>query len=400
MTKEERLLLIHQIYSPSAPVEVIDLFAGRKKELLNIRKTVQEKGQHAVVFGRRGAGKTSLINVLNQIFTNVFVVKVTASRNDTFEDLWDRAVRKVKYPEKVQKIGFKSEFAEELVSLYLPDKRDILPGDIAEMFADVEQPLLFTFDEFDCVENKTAKIKMADTLKTLSDNAPNVTVLISGIAENVNQLVGFHPSLERCIRQVELALMQASEVELFLKMCMQITEMHIRKEVLRQITEYSAGFPHYVHLLAKFSAQEAAANGATMILQPHFNRAVTLSIENSSHSLRSAYKLAVKSSKAKNSYENVLFTIGNTPPDDGESYSPDFLLEHYNRAYNANSKSIKYNLGMLCRKDRGEILEKSGRSETLRYRLKNPLMRAFIKLKIHTEGGETYIIAKTKNANK
>jgi len=384
MTINERLHLIHEIFSPSAPVEVLELFAGRKAQLNSVGNAIQEKGQHAVIYGRRGAGKTSFANILNQAFTNIFTVKVTGSRNDTYEDLWDRAVRKVKYPERIPKMGYKGEDESELVSLYLPDKAEILPGDIAEMFADISQPILFIFDEFDCIVNETTKVKMADTLKTLSDNARNVTILISGIAENVEQLIGYHPSLERCIKQAELPLMTAKEISIFLNNSMIITEMQMRAEVEKQIIEYSAGFPHYVHLLTKFAAQQAVKGNSELISQEHFDKAVRLSIENSSHSLRSAYKLAVKSSKAKNSYENVLFTIGNTLPDDGEAYTPEYLLQTYNKKYKKDSESIKYNLGMLCRKDRGEILEKSGRSATLRYRLRNPLMRAFIKLKMHS----------------
>ena len=40
---------------------------------------------------------------------------------------------------------------------------------------------------------------MANTLKALSDEGVNVTVVLVGVADNINELVGEHSSIIRCV---------------------------------------------------------------------------------------------------------------------------------------------------------------------------------------------------------
>ena len=387
MTKEEKLSLIYEIFSPSAPVENIDLFAGRVVQLKNIQDTINEKGQHAVIFGKRGAGKTSLANILNQIFTNIFIGKVTCNRTDNFTSIWDKALRKVKYIEPSKDIGFNRSENSEVVSLSLPDNVFIDATVMEEIFSDLESHLLFIFDEFESIEEEKTKVMMADTIKTLSDNAPNVTIIIVGIAENITDLIGHHPSLERCIRQIKLPLMSYNETALLIDNSFRLIKIKISKSVSTQIIEYSSGFPHYTHLLCKFAARESVIKNRNEINNEDFNKAVRFSIDNSDYSIRTSYKTAIKSAKNKNQFEDIVYACAVTNPDDEDNYSAEIVLEKFNQLRESDTKveSIRYNLGMLCRPERGFILEKAGTSKKQKYRFKNPLMKAYIKLKMHNK---------------
>lgn len=55
-------------FSPSAPITRKDLFAGRTKQLMQLIDAVTEPGQHAVIYGERGVGKTSMAAVCVEIF--------------------------------------------------------------------------------------------------------------------------------------------------------------------------------------------------------------------------------------------------------------------------------------------------------------------------------------------
>jgi len=39
-------------------------------------------------------------------------------------------------------------------------------------------------------------------MKVLSDTIPYITILIVGVADSINDLIGSHPSLERCLKQI------------------------------------------------------------------------------------------------------------------------------------------------------------------------------------------------------
>jgi ABC-type molybdenum transport system ATPase subunit/photorepair protein PhrA len=43
---------------------VAELFAGRLNQMMRITDTIAETGRHAVVYGERGVGKTSLMQIV------------------------------------------------------------------------------------------------------------------------------------------------------------------------------------------------------------------------------------------------------------------------------------------------------------------------------------------------
>src|SRR3546814_3744308 len=60
--------------------------------------------------------------------------------------------------------------------MFLPDRDDIDSLDIQNILEQVTGNLLFVFDEYDSICNEDVRAKFADTIKNLSDNAPNVTI--------------------------------------------------------------------------------------------------------------------------------------------------------------------------------------------------------------------------------
>ena len=80
------------IYTPSYPIELIDLFSGRKSQLNRITETMALKGHHAIVYGDRGVGKTSFANIVKLFHKSPErqVIKISCDSNDTFASLWGR----------------------------------------------------------------------------------------------------------------------------------------------------------------------------------------------------------------------------------------------------------------------------------------------------------------------
>jgi ATP-dependent Clp protease ATP-binding subunit ClpA len=54
---------ITDAFSPGAPIQERELFAGRANELQALMDAVMQRGRHAVLFGERGVGKTSMVNI-------------------------------------------------------------------------------------------------------------------------------------------------------------------------------------------------------------------------------------------------------------------------------------------------------------------------------------------------
>src|SRR4051794_31722718 len=63
----ERIKAVSRAFTPSSPITDRDLFAGRQAQLQTLIVVDAQPGQHAVVYGVRGAGKTSLARVAQSI---------------------------------------------------------------------------------------------------------------------------------------------------------------------------------------------------------------------------------------------------------------------------------------------------------------------------------------------
>jgi len=388
MNKEEKLQLINEIFTPSSPVENMELFTGRKNELEEIRQAVLEKGQHAVMFGPRGAGKTSLANMSRYFYENLMVVKVTCNRNDDFNSIWERALRKILFIDQASEVGYKPTEKPEVIPVYTPEDGEITPTEIETILTNLNESILFIFDEFDSLKSSGAKTQMADMIKLLSDNLPYVTLLIVGIAQSVDKLIGEHHSIERCIKQIELPLMNEEEAKELIKYNMGLIELKIKKTIINKIVELSSGFPNYLHLLCKNAANEAIAENENNISNLHFSNAVIKSINSSDYSIRNAYQKATSSASGKNQFADVLLACAMANTDNENSFGSIEVLEEYNSITGSQHKaeSINYNLGMLCKSERAEILTKLGRPKNARYRFRKPLLKAFVKLKQYEMG--------------
>ena len=87
-----------KVFQPRTPITTKELFAGRWDELVAIVDAVNQPGLHAVIYGERGVGKTSLANVISPTIwafdqddkkaPERLVVKVVASSGDTFSSIW------------------------------------------------------------------------------------------------------------------------------------------------------------------------------------------------------------------------------------------------------------------------------------------------------------------------
>lgn len=387
MNKEEKLLFINEIFTPSSPVENIDLFSGRINELEEIKQTIKEKGQHAVMFGPRGAGKTSLANMSRYFYENLMTIKVTCNRNDNFRTIWERALRKIQFISHTSEMGYKPSEKPEIVQLPIPETEYLTPTEIEAILENLDESILFIFDEFDIIKNQETKTQMADIIKLFSDNLPNITILIVGIAQSVDKLIGEHHSIERCIRQIELPLMSELESRELIEGNMRLIGLKINKSISNKIIELSSGFPHYMHLLCKHAASEAVTEKKGTISELHFNKAVFKSIENSDYSIRNAYQKATSSSTGKSQFADVLLACALAYTDDNNSFGSNEVLEQFNKITGDKHKpeSINYNLGMLCKRERAEILTKLGRQKNARYRFRKPLLKAFVKLVQHHE---------------
>jgi energy-coupling factor transporter ATP-binding protein EcfA2 len=97
---------VANVFTPAAPIQTREFFYGRITQLEAISETIDEAGRHAIVYGERGVGKTSMSNILGQLFPQLLVVRVAADSSDSFTSLWRKVFRRIKVIHERREPGF------------------------------------------------------------------------------------------------------------------------------------------------------------------------------------------------------------------------------------------------------------------------------------------------------
>ena len=93
-----RLGMLGEVFRSSAPIDDQDLFAGRNHELFSVIEAMQSAGQHAVIYGERGVGKTSLARVAMKVAeaqSQPLTARVNCDGNDSYDSLWMKVLDEI-----------------------------------------------------------------------------------------------------------------------------------------------------------------------------------------------------------------------------------------------------------------------------------------------------------------
>ena len=72
--------------------------------------------------------------------------------------------------------------------------------------------ILLLIDEFDSIQNKDDKHKVAELIKLLSDSNSSLKIFVVGIAASAEELTAGHPSVQRCLKEIKLDKMSQREL--------------------------------------------------------------------------------------------------------------------------------------------------------------------------------------------
>jgi GTPase SAR1 family protein len=402
---EEKRKQLSQYYSPSAPINSEKIFYGRTDQLEKMHEAVGEKGQHIAVYGERGVGKTSLANIMEKRYKMAIPAKITCNNESTLSGLWKSIFKRIPIGYQVRKpIGFvTTDDTEEIIKKIntlsdMIDPTEKLDIDNIIAYLDhiklVDTNLLLIFDEFDQIQDKNITNAFANIIKYLSDNIPNITLLIVGIGSSITDLIGEHQSIERCIRQILLNRMSDIELGEIVSSATNSLGMTIDQSVLEKIVKYSSGFPHYTHLFGKYTTSEAINSKENNISMCHFNTAMKMAIENVNESIKKIYETAILSTKESTLFKDVLFACAMVETDEHGTFRfidlENFLTKEMH--YKKTIQAFQYHIGKFCSVERGEVLIKLSIAKSrARYRFRNPLFKAFVRLR--------YFEEKTKKKN-
>lgn len=311
---------LRDIFTPNKPVDAIDLFIGRKEIVKSVIEGINTPGQHLLLYGDRGVGKSSLANVTARILDRSGLIDgelsiKRCSSSDTFETILEQILEeyfegatlteatittKNKENIGVKVIGIGAGIDKENTSSkkYLYQAVDS-PSKLAKLLK--EKSGLFLIDEFDTLKSDEDKKKISELIKLLSDYNSPFKVFIVGIAQSGTELTAGHPSVKRCLKEIKLDRMTDDEIKDIFVTGMSKLDIDVSDQVSGIVVDISNGYPHFAHLIGLKCAEEAVTNKLPKIIKETLIISLNTAVKDAEGTMKRLYDTATQNTSATKS---------------------------------------------------------------------------------------------------
>lgn len=376
-----RLVRAGQVFRPSGPIDTQDMFSGRGKQIVEVIGAFGEQGRHAAIFGERGVGKTSLAKTVHEFMPEFIIsLRVGCDRTDSFSSIWQKVIDELKaatlranWPH-----GEQDATLERAVEFLCYD--EVGPDQVRHFLSLLTNiaPTVVFLDEFERVADSATKSLLADTIKMLSDNLVNATIVIVGVADDVDGLIAQHQSIGRSLAQIPMPRMENDEIAGIYEKGFPPLSVSVDPDLLFRLERLPQGIPHFAHRLGLEVARRVILDSRNKATQDDVRFAITSAISSADESLTRAYTDATDSAH-KTLYKSVLLACALAPVNAMGYFAPGELRPTLRRITGEVLDIPRYarHLVQFCN-ERGPVLERRGGEHKWRYRFIDPMMRPYV----------------------
>lgn len=382
---------LSKVFKPSAPTDDPELFRGRGHELAALASAMQEEGQHAIVFGERGVGKTSLAYMGAAVFQEAtpggLSVRLPCGADDGFGSVWAKLVSRLQAAIDTQDDSY----------------RDLLGGvvdRIEDMFLDPVTPevvsralnllssrvgILIVVDEFDRINGYEHSAAFADLIKQLSDDLVPCTICLVGVADDVSGLIAGHASIDRSLRQVFMPRMTQEELSAIVEKGSAVFSdrsgyaLDIEPSAVSSIARLSQGFPYYTHLLASMVGKKAILDASHSIHRSDVFAALVDAQQAAEPSIKDVYYRATLAARSDATFEETLLACALAKVDVKGYFAASDVRSPLERLLNMPRRNSDFNAHLRRFSEQPPyVLESDATTRAVRYRFANPLMKPYV----------------------
>lgn len=251
---------VRHAFTPSQPIADRKMFAGREAALRTLISSIEDQRLHAVLYGERGIGKTSMLHMLTQAAgeARYIVVYTSCGANSNFDDTFRAVATNIPI---LFHSGFSptAEQAEKGATLAdLLPSGPLTPRQFSELCSKLTGTrVLVVLDEFDRCESTAFRRDIAELIKNLSDRLVRVQLVLAGVAADLTELVTHIPSIRRNIFAMRLSRMSDEEVQKVISNGEREIGFTFDTAASELIIGVSRGSPYVANLLCHHASQSA-----------------------------------------------------------------------------------------------------------------------------------------------
>jgi Cdc6-like AAA superfamily ATPase len=394
---------IREVFTPHIPVDEISHFFGREDEATRLVSVINSPGQHILLYGDRGVGKTSLAKttcklILQKLQRGHFFEKRCDS-GDTFSSIFEEPLVEcgvdfsLKETTNTHNQGGGAAINAGFAKADLSSKRETKttntaifkpesPSWVASKLKSLSGIMLI--DEADAIQSSDDKKKIAELIKLLSDQNSSFKLVVVGIAVTGEELTAGHPSVERCLKEVALQRMCEDDLKKIILNGMNALSLRPDDAVVDKIVDISAGYPHFTHLISLKCGESAIVNENKHITKDVLKYALNEAVKDSEGALQRMLEGTLRALNTPQEYKFLLLTASycKTP-----EFRSSELREKLKSKFNVevDSKTLSRRLTRLTQGSETTILYKPARGC---FQFTDQRMPSFLKMALNSDDNE------------
>lgn len=226
------------VFSASRPVIDRDALYGRGRDLDRLRARVLDARGSALIYGPRGYGKTSLVRVFGEVADSLghLVIYAACSRVVDFSALMR---------------PYLSELATETGMAPMPDEPLTVQAVAARLAELGDRSVVLILDEYDRIDRDDTRESVVELIKDVSDLTPSVRFVLVGVATDAAHILGYHPSVHRCLGCLPLTRLDGDAIGQLFRDKATADNLVVSDDLVRDIVGLSAGSAYHAQLIGQ-----------------------------------------------------------------------------------------------------------------------------------------------------
>lgn len=374
---------VFETFTPGPPINEVALFAGRRDVIQRLQDTTIERARHAIIFGERGVGKTSLANIfhkdLNTRNRRIVEININADTRDSFDSLWRKVFRRIIRSDgrSTADLDYTGPIEPDHVILEM------------EKFGQIDAPVII-IDEYDRVEDEECRVLMTNVIKGLTNIKTNPTIVLVGVAKDILDLIRDHASISRNLVQIPMKRMSPEEINDVIVSRVRRLRLRITSDAVWRITHFSSGLPFYAHSLGKYSALKAIESEKMDISEGTVLSAIDDCMADVDYTITEGYTRATERIYSKaNIYAQVLAACALAETNNlGQFNTTSVLVPLRSIMEDPEYKiaTFSFSLNEMCGPERGGVFIRSGARRVYQYQFTEAAMQPYVIMKSLKEG--------------